>query len=582
MSSPGNSTHAPDSWVPLLLLIVIIPPLAAALTVVGMIAIVSTFALCGFFGSRNLSIPAAAVAVVSTGALWPNTATLAVWPLLYDRYRSAFGKPNTLAEISAIWLNPATDRAEYWALFSGGIVVGMVVLLLKKDRRNRDQATLAGTWSASRRRAPIAYLSAWLIARLPNRLFHFTVLGTEFYRGWPVLVTDRDLSKHCVAAGTVGAGKTEFSLGLMESAICGHHSVTCIDGKGDIEIAERIRAFAQKSGRPFYFFNGVDPTNSDVYQPLAAGSFTSKSDRIVAIRSNWTEPHYETLATGFLQMVFKVLEYEKIKVDLTSLPNYMSTVQLIAMLRRKGHNEPEKLKLAAEVAAQREAEQTAISSLKSEITNIANSALGICFDTEAAAQTGKTIFDLAQARAESAVCYFALPGLLYPKTAGSIARLVLNDCKAVAAGSKKPLLITLEEQSVYPGPQATHLLALGRSSRIQVLTLCQSLSDLRFSSPENGDAAAEQVFGSTNTYAVFQLNSPEDAETAARLMGTNVEKQYTAQTIAGTPTGASSSRKAREFRFHPDEIKFQRVGQAIILDKNRGSVRRVAIRKSKI
>ncbi|WP_422388633.1 TraM recognition domain-containing protein [Bradyrhizobium symbiodeficiens] len=171
---------------------------------------------------------------------------------------------------------------------------------------------------------------------------------------------------------------------------------------------------------------------------------------------------------------------------------------------------------------------------------------------------------------------------MYPKTASSIARLVLNDCKAIANSSKAPLFITLEERSVYPGPQSTHLLSLGRSSQIQLLNLCQTLSDLRVGSPELGDAAGEQVIASTNVMAFFQLNTAEDAEAASRLIGTTMQKQFTAQTQGGQPTGMSSSRQVYEFKFHPDQLKLQRVGQAVLLDKNRGTVRKVIIRRSRI
>jgi hypothetical protein len=60
--------------------------------------------------------------------------------------------------------------------------------------------------------------------QVANRAGSLTFIGTDYFNGWPIYVTDRDLSKHGVAVGTTGAGKTEY-------------------------------AFAEKQQRKFYLFN---------------------------------------------------------------------------------------------------------------------------------------------------------------------------------------------------------------------------------------------------------------------------------------------------------------------------------------
>jgi hypothetical protein len=93
-----------------------------------------------------------------------------------------------------------------------------------------------------------------------------TFIGTDYFNGWPIYVTDRDLSKHGVAVGTTGAGKTEYGLTIIESAIRAGHPVIYVDGKGDLKIAARIRAFAEKQQRKFYLFNADNVAQSDVYK----------------------------------------------------------------------------------------------------------------------------------------------------------------------------------------------------------------------------------------------------------------------------------------------------------------------------
>jgi hypothetical protein len=102
--------------------------------------------------------------------------------------------------------------------------------------------------------------------QVANRAGSLTFIGTDYFNGWPIYVTDRDLSKHGVAVGTTGAGKTEYGLTIIESAIRAGHPVIYVDGKGDLKIAARIRAFAEKQQRKFYLFNADNVAQSDVYK----------------------------------------------------------------------------------------------------------------------------------------------------------------------------------------------------------------------------------------------------------------------------------------------------------------------------
>lgn len=468
-------TNPPDN-VGFLLLVglaaIFVPIGLLALTAFGLAGMLAVYAVCWFFGRPSLLFWWAGSAIAYAAIVQPHSAVLTVWLNLCRRYWTGWSLSGHLSSFLSIWLNPTNDRSEGLILFAAGVVVGTIVFLLAKDKTVRDETTLANANSEILRRAPVALLSFWLISKLPNRMGRFTLIGAEYYHGRPALISDSELNKHGIAAGTTGAGKTEFALAIVESAIRKGHPVLYIDGKGDTAIAARIRAFAERTGRNFYIFNGVDTDASDVYNPLSHGTFTSKSDRIIALRDDWTEPHYELLASGFLQTVFKILYYEKIETDLVKLTKYMSIAALLSLLRRKGHQNPQKLNLANEAAGQEDAEKTAISSLKAEVKNLANSALGSLFDTEQAAKENRTIFNLTEARAQSAVTFFALPGMMYPKTAGKIARLVINDLKAAAVSAKGPYLVVLEELSVYSGPQILHLLSMGRSTGLEIVLLC--------------------------------------------------------------------------------------------------------------
>lgn len=582
MPAVSNPSDTVGAILRFIVVMILTPVIIATMTSIGVVGFVTVYTIVWFFGSHRLSFWLTGTVVAATAWwAWPDLSGFKIWQLLLDYYKAAWATPDRFNTVITVWLHPPASPTQTMFLATFGCVVGTWRILSAVDRENVAKALLNGDLAALSRRTPVALLSAWLIARLPNRVGRFTCIGSDYCSGWPVCVTDGAWSKHGMAVGTTGAGKTECGLAVVESAIRAGHPVIYVDGKGDAKIAARLRAFAEKKGRRFYLFNANNVADSDVYNSLAGGNFTSKADRIMAIRNEWTEPHYETLCLGFVQTSFKVLDCVGIQPDLRQLTTYMSTASLLALLRRKGHRGEERQALAREVEGQMEAEKTAISGLKAEISNIANSALGPLFGVTNAARNGHTVFNLEQARAEGAVVFFSLPGLKYPKTAGNIARLVLNDVKATAGTSQKPLLVVLEERSVYPGPQAGHLLSMGRSSGIQVLNLVQSFSDFRFASTD-AETAVEQTIASTNTFVCFQLNSDVDAERAARLAGSIMKKEFTAQTVSATPTGASSSRAVYEFSHHPEVIRNLEVGTAIVIDKNRREVRKVAIRRSRL
>jgi hypothetical protein len=91
-----------------------------------------------------------------------------------------------------------------------------------------------------------------------------------------------------------------------------------------------------------------------------------------------------------------------------------------------------------------------------------------------------------------------------------------------------------------------------------------------------------QFVASINAFVIHQLNDPDDAEYAARIIGTATRLELTAQMLGEEPTGAASARATQEFREHPDRLKHARTGEAVLLNKNRGTVVRMQTRLSEI
>jgi len=381
--------------------------------------------------------------------------------------------------------------------------------------------------------------------------------------------------------GSTGKGKTVTLSNVIESSIRRGQAVTIADGKGDIEFADRVRKFAEKHDRPVYIFNTLKISESCAYNPLACGDYTAKADRIMQMRE-WTEPHHESLAKAFLQTAFKTLAFENRTVDLVQLSEILSINALLKMVGRRGFSDPARQALIKEINEHAAAEKTSIDSLRTDIRFLVNSSLGALFDTERAKREGRRILDIEAARREGAVAYFVLPPLLFQNAAPALGRLIINDLKAVATTSRSTWKLIFDEFSVFSTSNVLNLINMGRTFGVCGLLSTQSLADFDAGAPDGGAAFGRQVRASINTFVCHQINDPDDAETLARLLGTNPDIELTAQMQGERFTGDASARAVRQFMVHPDSLKHIPKGPAYVFNKNDGTTTLIAVRKSSI
>ncbi len=169
-------------------------------------------------------------------------------------------------------------------------------------------------------------------------------------------------------------------LNLVERAIQRRLPVVVVDGKGDHGLASKVVAHAQSCGRPAYLFSMTG--DGCRYNPLAAGGYSAKKDRIIELRE-WSEDHYRKLAEGYLQTVFKVLAACDVPTDLAKLAGYLSTEKLLGLIRGNGAKLGNQAgSLIDEAEEQLEAEKH-VEGVRAEIRNLAHSEVGHLFTTDA-------------------------------------------------------------------------------------------------------------------------------------------------------------------------------------------------------
>lgn len=394
-----------------------------------------------------------------------------------------------------------------------------------------------------------------------------------------VELSDKAANQHTLVLGTTGSGKTVTVCNIVESAINRGLPLIYIDGKGDYDLACRVQQYGQAQNRPVSIFAMRGP--SMAYNPLATGGFTSKKDRIIELRE-WSEEHYKKLAEGYLQSVFKVMEYCEIPCDLTTLADHLDLKKLKALVREHESKIPNAQGLMDELNHQDQASKS-IESLVSEIRNFTSSEIGPLFKTE----EGKPVLTLSDVLANNGIAYFCLPALEFPSMSKTLGRLIINDLKATMAqqlssGTKNKVYVIFDEFSVFAGEQVLNVINMGRSAGIHAVLSTQSLSDIASGRKENADHFINQVASNCNNFILHRQNSPDDAEKLAEMMGTRNTLEYTAQVSQSGPTNMGTVRRTRGFIAHPDEIKSLQTGEAFFFSKENNKISKIKARRSQI
>lgn len=222
-------------------------------------------------------------------------------------------QPSQLEAYQSEWLASFLDPQAWATLGMLGLALGAIrTLVTSETEHSALDALMRGQPPDIIKRAPLAPWFHRMVEARPASRGGAVVVGSDWRTGAAVVVTENDLNRHMLVVGTTGAGKTTALLNMIEASSMG---TVIVDGKGDLELAHRVIEMARARGQKAYLFDATGGEHSAVYSPLASGDFTSLTDRIMTMRV-WSEPHYRTLAEGFAQTAFKVMQACKQPVDL--------------------------------------------------------------------------------------------------------------------------------------------------------------------------------------------------------------------------------------------------------------------------
>ena len=397
------------------------------------------------------------------------------------------------------------------------------------------------------------------------------LLGVEQGSGRPVAITDRELNQHVFLVGTTGSGKTTTIMNFVESALQRGLPLVLVDGKGDAEVAAALEALARTCGRTLKVF--AMRGDSCRYDPLAQGGPTELRDKLLYL-SEWSEPHYEALASRYLQFVLRVFERAGTRSDLPGLAQHLDPDRLAGLVRRI----PDRREQADLLDVLDGFRTNEIRGLAARLAVLAESEIGHLFRREG------DVIDLTRSIAAREVVLFSLDSLGFPEYSRLLGRLIVTDLKGAAARAYRQrsgmVYCIFDEFSVFISKAVVDLIGKARGAGFCALIATQSLGDIETAA---GSAVVDQIIDNCNTFIIHQQNSPAGAEKLAGIVGTRRALELTRQveeTFLGRCwTGLGTVREVREYVVHPDEIKALRTGEAVVVRKAAGSVQRVWIRK---
>lgn len=412
------------------------------------------------------------------------------------------------------------------------------------------------------------------------------ILG-EDSSGTKVLLSEKAANTHTLVVGTTGAGKTNTLSLLVEGALEKKWPIIFVDGKGDESLGKKMNEFSTAKGRSFSYFS-MNKDSNVYYNPLVAGDYTSKKDRIITLFDEQNE-YYKSIAEGYIQYVFEILEKCSVEIDMYQASQYMQKEKLLKLLRQSVTNEiitKEDAQLLIDKMKQHEAAQKDIASIATHINNICGSSSGAFFNTNGA---NKNIIKLPEALASNEFVYFKLPKMKSDSFVSILGKLIINDIKAtlhdrLENGNKSPVLIIFDEFSAFAGEQIASLLSQGRSTGAHCVIGTQGFSD--FQVGQDGETVLKRLIQNINNYVIQQLGGYEDREIAAKLSGSKNTRKLTTQIGGDSNNLLGSLREGYEWNINPSEFdKLKPNGDAFFLsidDNGKKTRKRLQIKLSRI
>lgn len=399
------------------------------------------------------------------------------------------------------------------------------------------------------------------------------VLGVDCNTGKPVEVSDAEMNMHMLVTGGPGSGKTTTIKNPTSSAIRRGIATVILDGKGDPDFAAWIKRKAEAAGRVCKVFSLTE--DSCHYDPLAEGGITELKDKLLYLE-DWSEKHWEAMAGRYLQIMLQIFQKSNIHPDLLTVFEYFHPKKLEALVRKMAADEETKDRLFEVLDGYKKNEK--IEGLGARLATLTESEIAHLFRREG------DVIDLTKAILNREVIVFSLDSLAYPEFSRLLGKLITVDLKGALARAwrqrRQWVYAVFDEFNIFASDKIIDAIGKGRGFGLCAIIATQSLADIEAATSK---AVINQILDNCQLYAIHRANSPESAQTLADLAGTIPAIEVTRQVQHVGPwtvgTGLGTVKEVDEYLFHPNTIKWLGIGEAVFVNKLRGTAQKVRIRK---
>ncbi len=396
--------------------------------------------------------------------------------------------------------------------------------------------------------------------------------------GGPVYLTNDQRLMHAEVVGSTGTGKTEsVLLPLLAHDIENEKGAIVIDGKGDLELLDRIHYIVNRTGRrnDFLFFSLAHPEKSHTYNPLLRGNPTELKDKIVGSMI-WSEDFYRRMAeqaTLTLLSALKSIKRPNGSVEpirFSVLHKYLTNFEALTGLRAmtKDPSLKEDLK---KMSDRFEQNHKFLSGLMADLYLTSRSEFARLVDVR------YPQIDLLKVYRENKIVYFQLDLQGYADTAKRMGRMILQDIRTVSSyiqsqtrtGKRHFFPVFVDDASSFLDLNFIDFLNKARAAGFAITLLHQSLGDLII---RRDTSFQQQVIENTNIKIILRQDDPVSVEKLTKIGGTQKTLISTYQTedkfLGQGLTGVGSIRAGQEFRIDPDQIRALKRGEAMVIWKS--------------
>mgnify|MGYP000101834370 CR=1 FL=1 len=385
----------------------------------------------------------------------------------------------------------------------------------------------------------------------------------------PYVIADNELNQHCLIIGTTGAGKTSTMLHFVLQQAKNNIPIIYIDGKGSIDLIDKLQQIADQHQRVFKVFNlrqRPNLTNAAGYNPFASGTATEWTNRIMALftqASSRGQEHFSLQEQNYINFVAKILYQHGKLVDLR---------MFLALLEQ-----PEKLLKLAQRVDPIIAMKLAALHNDSNINHMVNDVVklleifiysdyGHLFNTKEL----NNVINLRESILNKEIVLFLFDASSYPEDTKKVARMVINDINSCFADftAFTKCLCVFDEFASYASDNLSDIISLQRSKGMHAIIGTQSIVTVKLKS-ENTKRVAEELLACCNTFIIHRINHSEDAEILANIIGS--QKTYSTTIHIDDQSEADANKHSLklvdEYKIHPQLLKELQTGEAVIYRK---------------